>query len=123
MPNKRNILFVLLMCLYWEGIAQSFEDVVALCAQSKQQVLDTNYFHSKTQAHYQDTDITFYGIDLTAETDDTFLQGAVEIRGKRLDLTQDTLFLDMHHQLQVDSICIANQSLVFGLSQCQGEGI
>ena len=72
--------------------------------------------HSSRQAflYYDDYDaydISFYYINLWAETDNSFINGFVEIKAQSLDNNLDTLYLELSKQLQVDSI-LFNEMMV-----------
>ena len=58
-------------------------------------------------------DVYFYYLNLQAETDDTFLNGFVEIQSEITSDVLDTVYLELNSSLQVDSVIYNGQNISF----------
>lgn len=107
---------LLLLCLFYQNVTwgqSADQEAVVFCSANKTIGVDTNLFHPLSAAHYADTDFTFYGLYIEAETEDTYLKAYMDIKGYFLKNEVDSLYLDLHHQLKVDSVIVGQSAVDF----------
>ncbi len=66
-----------------------------------------------TNPHYAKYDVGFYWLDIALERNSVALSGFVEIKGKSLVSSLDTLCLELHPDLMVDSVRLNNGLAVY----------
>ena len=87
-------------------------DTIAFCSHLKSSI-STQRKASINYSQHDIYDINFYYLDLEAETEDTYLEGFVEIQATVISNIMDTLYLELTKVLEVDSVFIDQQKVDF----------
>lgn len=110
--DKPFICFVLALFFIMGQVSYAqLPDPVALCSHSKVSKEKTR--QAKIDySQFDEFDVSFYKLDIHVETENTFIEGYVDIYAQAISEI-DTLYLELSHVLSVDSVFINDKKVNF----------